>query len=135
MAYATKTRVPEGQSRTEIERLLMKYKANSVAVFNSVDQVAVAFEMAHRRVIFRLSVPREENEKAGQERRRKWRALLLCIKAKLTSVEDGIETFEDAFMAHVVMPDGMTVAEHVKPRIETAYKEGKMQPLLPGPKK
>lgn len=34
-------------------------------------------------------------------------------------------------MAHVVMPDGQTVADHVRPRIATAYREEKMVPLLP----
>ncbi len=135
MAYAEKTKVPAEQSRTEIERLLAKYKTSAVAVFSSADQSAIAFEMHARRIIFRLSMPKGDDARAQQARRQKWRALLLAIKAKLTSVEDGIETFEDAFMAHIVMPDGLTVAEHVKPRIASAYSEGKMVPLLPGPRK
>jgi hypothetical protein len=61
-----------------------------------------------------------------RKRREKWRAQLLCIKAKLVSVDSGIETFEDAFMAHVVMPDGQTVADHVRPRIASSYKENKL---------
>jgi hypothetical protein len=40
---------------------------------------------------------------------------VLAVKAKLISVADGIETFEEAFMAHVVMPDGRTVAETITP--------------------
>ncbi len=66
--------------------------------------------------------------------RSRWRALFLCIKAKLESIESGIETFEDAFLAHIQMPDGHTVAEHVRPRIAAAYETGTMQPLLPAPK-
>lgn len=133
MAYAEKTRVPTEQSRTEIERLLVKHKATSVAVYTSVDHAAIAFEMRDRRIMFRLMMPKGEDQRAAQSRRQKWRALLLAIKAKLTSVEDGIETFEDAFLAHIVMPDGSTVAEHVRPRIANAYSEGKMVPLLPAP--
>lgn len=38
-------------------------------------------------------------------------------------------------MAHVVMPDGQTVADHLWSRIALAYKEGKMQLLLPATKK
>lgn len=30
-----------------------------------------------------------------------------------------------------VMPDGQTVADHVRPRIASAYSENKMVPLLP----
>ncbi|WP_210386043.1 hypothetical protein [Phyllobacterium sp. SYP-B3895] len=66
--------------------------------------------------------------------RSRWRALLLSIKAKLESVEAGIETFEDAFLAHIQMPDGLSVSEHVRPRIATAYETNSMQPLLPGPR-
>jgi hypothetical protein len=133
VAYAEKTRVPVEQSRTEIERLLGKYKATSVAVYTSVDHAAIAFEMRDRRIMFRLGMPKGDDQRAAQSRRQKWRALLLAIKAKLTSVEDGIETFEDAFLAHIVMPDGSTVAEHVRPRIASAYREQKMIPLLPTP--
>ena len=133
MAYAEKTKVPVNQSRSEIEALLVKHKATSVAVFNSPDQAAIAFEMLGRRIIFRLSMPKGDDQKSEQEKRRKWRALLLSIKAKLASIEDGIETFEDAFLSHIVMPDGMTVGEHTRPRIASAYTDTKMVPLLPPP--
>lgn len=127
MAYAQRTKVPAEQSRTEIERLLRQHKAGAVAVYTSDDKVAVAFEMRDRRIMFRLVMPKSEDQK----RRQRWRSLLLTIKAKLTSVEDGIETFEEAFLAHIVMPDGSTVGENVKPAIASAYSDGKMVPLLP----
>ena len=59
-----------------------------------------------------------------QALRTRWRALLLCIKAKLESVESGIETFDTAFMAQIVLPDGRTVEERVLPEIEKAYLTG-----------
>lgn len=129
--YAEGTKVPVSQSRSEIEDLLQKRKARSVAVFSSVDSVAVVFEIYERRIIFRLQMPENDD----REKRRRWRALLLTIKAKFASVDDGIETFDESFLAHIVMPDGLTVAEHTTPRIESAYKGGPPQPLLPGPKK
>lgn len=154
--YAEHTDVSVEGSRAELDRLLRTYKAKATAFFNAEDQAAVAFEMRERRVLFKLPLP-SRNDKAfthgrvnqsgslkrlsdsqAETRwekacRRKWRALVLAIKAKLVSVEEGVESFEDAFMAHVVMPDGQTVADHVRPRIASAYKENKMQPLLPGP--
>ena len=66
-----------------------------------------------------------------QEVRRLWRSLVLTIKAKLECVESGIETFEHAFMANIVLPDGRTVAEHVAPGIAEAYRTGKV-PLMLG---
>jgi hypothetical protein len=58
--------------------------------------------------------------------------LFLCIKAKLESVESGIETFEEAFLAHVLTPNG-TVYDQVHPRLAEIAKTGQMVPLLPGP--
>lgn len=43
-----------------------------------------------------------------QDSRELWRALALSIKAKLVSVEAGVESFEQAFLAHVVTDDGRT---------------------------
>jgi hypothetical protein len=57
----------------------------------------------------------------------------LVIKAKLEAVEGGITTFEDEFLAHIVLPDGQTVAHHVRPRIEAVYSSGEVQALLPTP--
>lgn len=68
-------------------------------------------------------------EKAG---RQKWRCLALVIKAKLEAVESGIATFEDEFMANIVMPDGKTVGTHMRPKIEAAYQSNKMPALTFG---
>ena len=54
-------------------------------------------------------------------------------QAKLESVASNIETFEEAFLAHVVLPDNRTVYEHTAPRIAQIANGGEMQPLLPGP--
>jgi hypothetical protein len=131
MTYAAQTKVPISQSKADIERAVMRYGATAfVAGSSLLDGAMICFEMHDRRVMFRAAMP--DNE---QQARAKWRALLLCIKAKLESVESGIESFENAFMAHVVMPDGRTVGELVRPRIASAYSEGKMLPLLPGPER
>lgn len=151
MAYAEKTSVPVERSEAEIKAVIKRYGASSFASFESGTEAKIAFEMSGRRVVFRLPLPDpkaksftqtptgktrsigEASKAHEQACRSRWRALLLSIKAKLESVEAGIETFEDAFLAHIQMPDGQTVSEHVKPRIQSAYAEGKMQPLLPGP--
>ena len=69
-----------------------------------------------------------------QATRQRWRALALSIKAKLESVESGIEQFEEAFMAQIVLPNGKTVGEWVAPQIEASYKSGNMPPMLPAPR-
>lgn len=81
----------------------------------------------------KLRHPDDQIRKWEQACRSRWRALALAIKAKLEAVSVGITTFEDEFMAHIVMPDGMTVGQHVRPRIAAAYESGQVTPLLPGP--
>lgn len=153
MAYARDTSVPVSRSEDEIKSVVRRYGASSYASFEDDKAAMIAFEMRGRRVVFRLPLPdprsaqftetpsgkwaRSEKQAAQayeQACRSRWRALLLCIKAKLEAVEAGIETFEDAFLAHIQMPDGSTVGQHVRPAIAQAYATNTMQPLLPGPR-
>ncbi len=46
--------------------------------------------------------------------------------------EAGITSFEEEFLAHIMLPDGTTVGEHTLPQVERAYLCGKMPTLLPG---
>jgi hypothetical protein len=109
------------------------------------------FEAKGRRIMFELPLPdrddkRFQSDGRGHARtpakkpevweqacRQRWRALALVIKAKLEAVESGITSFEDEFLAHVVMPDGQTVGAHIKPRIAVAYAQDSMVSLLPSP--
>lgn len=138
--YAAETKVPVEQSRAEIERTLARYGAASFAYAAQPGKATVMFECKDRRVRFDVPLlvqkPGENDasrKTREQDTRRRWRALLLCIKSKLDSVESGIETFEEAFLAHVVLPDGSTVGQHAGPRIKQAYVDGRMLPMLPGP--
>lgn len=141
MTYAKETKVPVEQTRTEIERTLVRYGADRLAFMSEPGRAIIVFEAKARRLKFDLPLlvaKASENEASRKTReqavRSKWRALLLCIKAKLEAVESGIETFEEAFLAHVVMPDGKTVAEHAMPAIAGAYNGEPMQALLPPPR-
>lgn len=131
--FAEKTRVPVVQSRGEIETLLKKYGAKSFMTGQNATEAVIAFEAKDRRVMFRLPMPDAKKfsaDKFGQEERRLWRALVMCIKAKLEAVESGIATFEDEFLAYVVMPDGVTVGSHIKPLIADSYQSNKMLPFF-----
>lgn len=87
----------------------------------------IMFRAHNRHVKFMLPLP----ECDEREERRRWRALALVIKSKLEAVSTEIVEFEDEFMAHIVMPDGKTVAQHARPMIEQAYDTGNMPALLP----
>jgi hypothetical protein len=132
--YAEGTEVPAEKSRIEIERTLTRFGADQFGYGTKADAAVIVFRAHGRHVRFMLPLPlpKDHATKEGRERetRRRWRSLAMCIKAKLESVATGIETFEESFMAHVVLPNGMTLAEHAKPLIEKAYADGKMPPLL-----
>jgi len=133
MAYAKRTEVPVGQTRTEIDTMLQKHGAKSVAFMFSATRAIVVFELRDRRIKFDLPLPSADEKGYEQRTRSRWRALLLCIKAKLESAESNIETFDEAFLAQTVMPDGQTVYEHTLPTIKQVYADGQMKPLLPPP--
>lgn len=141
MSFAEKTTVSVDRSQSEIRKILSKYKANGFVFGENVPISVVMFEMRGRRIKFILPMPEKQKtrDKRGyvmsqtqieQESRRRWRCLALAIKAKLECVESGIATFEEEFMAHIVLPNGNTVGQAVLPQIDQSYKDGKMPPLL-----
>ena len=150
MKYAETTSVSVERSKAEIEKILQRYGANQF--ISGWDQHAayIGFRMCERQVKFVLPLPAKNAEEfaytPGRRRQRdsnqtlkaweqgcrqRWRALSLVIKAKLEAVESGITEFDDEFLAHIVLPDGQTAGEFLKPQIEQAYLKGKMPKLLP----
>lgn len=125
--YAVETKVPVQNSRADIEQELQKYGATSFAFANQPGKATVFFEFNGRRVRFILPIPDVNDQK---RHRSLWRALFMSIKAKLVSVDTGIETFEEAFLAHVVLADGVSLYEAVKDGIEQQYLTGRVGPLL-----
>lgn len=147
MAYAEGTTVAPERSQMEIAGLIRRYGAGSFATGWDGPSAIVEFIAHERRIRFVLDLPADWHDyvltpkkvrrtEAGArqameaEVRRRWRALMLAIKAKLEVVETGISTFEAEFMPHTVLPDGRTVAEHMLPRIEQAIAQGRMPSTL-----
>lgn len=134
--YAEKTKVPVIQSRGEIEKLLGRHKTQmfGTAIDHEKLSARVQFKSHDRIIRFTVALPDPKKLGTGQRleqaERQIWRALLLVIKAKLEAVENHIATFEEEFLAHIVMPDDRTVAEVVLPQITEAYKTGKMPKAL-----
>ncbi len=146
--YASKTEVSSERSRMEIERTLTRYGADQFMYGWQNEAAILGFRMQNRMVRFILPMPdpndrkythhsrgkrtpeaaRKEYEQATRQR---WRALSLVVKAKLEAVESQITTFEEEFMAQIVLPNGQTVAEQALPRIRQAYETGDMPNLLP----
>lgn len=147
--YAANTSVSVEKSKAEIERTLARYGASGFAYGWQGSYAMIQFVAHDRRIRFLLPLPdkgaKEFTMTPGGRRRRspddclaaweqscrqKWRALALAIKAKLEAVEAGIASFEDEFMAQIMLPNGQSVGEAMKPQIASSYQNGKMPPLL-----
>jgi len=153
LRYAKETTVSSEKSQAEIRAILNKYGATKFGYIEEELRAAILFEIHGRRVRFVLPLPSRtddaivktahknryyrrtrsiESQRAAYEQaiRQRWRALTLAIKAKLETVESGIATFEEEFMAYVLLPSGQTVGEWMTPQIEASYSNGQMPPLL-----
>lgn len=151
--FAENTTVTVESSRAEIERTLARYGATSFAFGWDQQRALIEFAVHNRRVRFVLPLPDrndpafttykrgqfsdvqkrtpdEATKRWEQACRQRWRALALAVKAKLEVVDVGISTFEDEFLAHVVLPDNSTVGQWLGPQIAAAYETGTMPPML-----
>lgn len=118
--YASRTEVPAEKTRMEIELMLKKYGATSFAYLSDGGVSRIGFRINNRTVRFDLPMPSMKDKKLKaweQSCRSRWRALLLCIKSKLEACTIGITTFEQEFLAHIVLPDGRTVGEAAIPQL------------------
>ena len=144
MAYAETTKVPLEQSIAEIISMVRKAGAESVGQMHERDRFVIVFALGERRMKFSVPLVTQYAgpEKNGngrpidkvawleQRNRQKGRALMLVVKAKLESVESGVETFEQAFLANIMLADGATVYERMAEPIAVEYKTGKVRPLM-----
>jgi len=131
--FAATTRVPVDRTKVEIERALTNYGADQFIQGWEHGRAMLGFRVKDRMVRFELALPEPDSrrqQKIDQETRQRWRALLLVIKAKLEAVASDIATFEQEFLAHIVLPNNKTVGEVLIPQIGSAYKTGKMPKLL-----
>lgn len=152
--YAENTTVSVEKSRAEIESTLARYGASSFAYGWDQSRALIEFAAQGRRIRFVIDLPAKDDPafttyKRGQYGsvmrrtpeaalaqweqacRQRWRVLALVIKAKLEAVASGISEFEEEFLAHVVLPNGETAGQWIRPQIARAYETGEMPPMLP----
>jgi hypothetical protein len=142
MAYAETTSVPFERSVMEIITMIRRAGAEQIGQMEDRTYFAVQFTLDARMIRFRVPFPTIEDmptrngrnqmltaaqraERLNQAKRQKGRALMLVIKAKLESVESGVETIEQAFLANVVMSNGQTVYDRIREPIAIEYDTGR----------
>lgn len=152
--YAANTEVTQEKSRAEIETTLRRYGADAFSYGWEESRAVIAFRANDRHIKFEIAMPDRSDpqfteykqgsttysrtESAAYERwekatRQRWRALALVVKAKLEAVASGISEFEEEFLANIILPDGSTVGQQIRPHIQKAYIDGKMPRLMLGP--
>lgn len=138
MAYESTT-VPVEKSQGEIRGLLTRHGAARFAFSEESDDAGVRWAgvtFSHAALMVRIRVPHKPIDEAAlrkkvlrarskdarslrlemdeQEAKRIWRVMAWNLKARLVSVEEGVETFAEAFLAHLVDPaTNRTVYDHL----------------------
>jgi hypothetical protein len=109
--FAAGTSVPIDGTKGDIAAILGKYGGRMLDIREDVPgRAIVMFQSNHATPRFlRVTL----NLPLGQEQRcrEKWRALFAAIKSKLVTVDEGIETFDQVFMAWIIGNDGKTIYE------------------------
>jgi hypothetical protein len=142
--FATGTEVPTQRSRAHLEQLLRAHGAEGFAYGWTAEHDRIEFVWSSQRVRFTLPRPvtdkfaltpsglqrsdRQIQSAMENEDRRRWRALLLLVRAKLEAVESGISIFEEEFLAFIVMPNERTVGEILVPQLSDGSIAKKLLP-------
>ncbi len=144
MAYAKNTAVPVERSRAEIERTLSRYGATRFGTMTEPDGATIYFEHKGRQIQLRVPMPprddkqftrgrrswrtvanSERDRRYEQEYRRSWRVLLITVKAMLEAVDSKVLTFDQAFLAHIVIPGtAKTLGDALLPRLDALHAGG-----------
>jgi hypothetical protein len=148
--YAAGTDVSIIRSIGELDKLLTKYGATGFAYGrdDTTARTRVMFRIADRTCRFEIEKPdvaefsrthtgrprelQAATQFADQEEKRRWRGLVLVVKALLVGVTDGVISLSDAFLPYTVLPGGGTVGEWFEPQLDTIAATGQMPALMPG---
>lgn len=128
------TTVRSEKTQAEITAELARYGIYSVQHTTTELFFSVAFQATvdnSHPVTIRIDVPydrkKDQEDKYGfRDQRRKYRALYFYIKSLLIAWDDGIKTFSEVFMPHIVLPDGNTVSQNFLPVYAHAVQSGQI---------
>lgn len=153
MAYAVGTSISLMNSLAELEKLVRKAGFQNFMQGVADDRIVTAFsgpegrqvrlivptaEMGDELLVrmrdmaraYGTRMPKSHQDAWEQHRRQVGRALVLTVKAKIECIEAGIETFDDAFMSQLALPDGRTVGEMVRAEMTQIYLGGRSPPAM-----
>lgn len=138
-ALAHSSPPPIEKSRQSIERLLRTHHAEDFLYGTRGGHALISFRMHNWQLRFYLPLPDNPTgmptaasvlAKREHACALRWRGFVQLLKVKLETIAVGASTFEQEFLAYIVMPSGDTVAQEVVPRISQAYADGSVEGLL-----
>lgn len=125
MAYAEGTSVSVAQSRGDITGILTKHGVETMAWGSNPAGDYLAFELGGRSFRLDITKPtekdiwrlfpnhRDTDAKLAGEWRRRWRATVLLLKAKLEFADGETSTLEAELMPYMLLRDGTTLGAAV----------------------
>jgi len=148
MPYAARTKVDSEATQGQIKKLIQRYGADQYGVLEDTTRAVIVFSAHTYRIQIVLPLPalddkafrrpgstqQSRERRWEQERRRRWRALLLIIKAKLEAVASKVTTFEQEFLANIVVATkgggAACLGDLLMPQVAEVYKTGRPLPAL-----
>lgn len=144
--YANHTEVSADKSLQEIKRTVERYGADLFTFGERPTEILLGFRLKGRMIRMRIPLPNPDDRQYAYKRpyvrrsqaelrnaieketRRRWRVLLLMLKAKLEAAHDdsGMATVDTEFGAYLMLPTGQTVAEWLAPQLDEVYETGRM---------
>ena len=134
--FAETTKTPISYSKAEIEKLVARFGATRFMVATDDDSGTAAVQFFIKDRMIRLSLTLTGAKKGNlneQENRRRWRSLVMLLKAKLVAVDDGLVEIEKEFLADIVLSNGETVYQRTRGDLALEYKGGSPKLFLGGP--
>ena len=134
MAYES-TEVVVSKSQDQIRKLIYAHKGTGLMLLSQppregFEAMVTIGDMPYHIRIMATANPRV-HDKWGmklsggrldavleQENRRVWRVLFWHLKAMFEASDSGVIDVRDVIMPYVVMRDGLTIADHVKPKMQ-----------------
>jgi hypothetical protein len=126
--YAQGTTVTVDSSRGEITGILAKFGVQRMAWASQPEGDMLEFQLAGHHYRFTIDRPTwddvagdyvnsrneaQRDQSVAAEWRRRWRANVLLLKAKLEFAQDGPTTIARELMANLVLADGRVMADAV----------------------
>jgi len=138
------TAIRPEKSQADITRELNRYGIYEVQHTNQKGKFSVGFRVESDEIpiplMVRIDVPynkeKDTEDNLGWERQRVlYRILFFYVKALLNTWDNGLKTFTEIFMPHLVLPGGGTIEQMLLPKLQKAIESGQMKdtPLLGEP--